>query len=82
MVRKSIGQNVTQTCQLVATILHLGNIELFIDRSCNVGVAVVRNMDVLAIVAKFLGIQPSMLESTTAFSIIGCSYCYGICAST
>ena len=36
-------------------------------RSCNVDAAVVRNMDVLAIVAEFLGIQSSTLESALSY---------------
>ena len=67
---KSVGlskRNVAQTCQLVAAILHLGNIEFTIDRGRDVDAAVVRNMDVLAIVAEFLGIQPSTLESALSY---------------
>ncbi|KAF8433780.1 P-loop containing nucleoside triphosphate hydrolase protein [Boletus edulis BED1] len=53
--------------QLVAAILHLGNIEFIIDRGRDVDAAVVRNVDVLGIVAEFLGIQPSALETTLAY---------------
>jgi chitin synthase len=67
---KTIGlskRHVAQTCQLVAAILHLGNLEFTIDRHRNVDAAVVRNMDTLAIVADFLGIQPSDLESALSY---------------
>ena len=70
MALKSIGLSkrlVAQTCQLVAAILHLGNIEFTIDRGRDVDAAVVRNMDVLGIVAEFLGVQPPALESTLAY---------------
>ncbi|KAF8428889.1 P-loop containing nucleoside triphosphate hydrolase protein [Boletus edulis BED1] len=53
--------------QLVAAILHLGNIEFIIDRGRDVDAAVVRNVDVLGIVAEFLGVQPSALETTLAY---------------
>ncbi|KAG6369453.1 P-loop containing nucleoside triphosphate hydrolase protein [Boletus reticuloceps] len=70
MALKSVGlskQHVAQTCQLVAAILHLGNIEFTIDRGRDVDAAVVRNVDVLGIVAEFLGVQPSALEATLAY---------------
>ncbi|KAG6379400.1 P-loop containing nucleoside triphosphate hydrolase protein [Boletus reticuloceps] len=70
MALKSVGlskRHVAQTCQLVAAILHLGNIEFTIDRGRDVDVAVVRNVDVLGIVAEFLGVQPSALEATLAY---------------
>ncbi|KAG6379225.1 myosin head-domain-containing protein [Boletus reticuloceps] len=70
MALKSIGlskRQVAQTCQLVAAMLHLGNIELTMDRGRDVDAAVVRNVDVLGIVAEFLGVQPSALESTLAY---------------
>ncbi|KAF9048289.1 glycosyltransferase family 2 protein [Hymenopellis radicata] len=67
---KTIGfskRHVAQTCQLVAAILHLGNLEFTIDRHRNEDAAVVRNLDVLAIVADFLGVQPSDLESALSY---------------
>ncbi|KAG6370548.1 hypothetical protein JVT61DRAFT_11337 [Boletus reticuloceps] len=70
MALKSVGlskRHVAQTCQLVAAILHLGNIEFTIDRGRDVDTAVVRNVDVLGIVAEFLGVQPSALETTLAY---------------
>ncbi|KAG6376773.1 myosin head, motor domain-containing protein [Boletus reticuloceps] len=70
MALKSVGlskRHVTQTCQLVAAILHLGNIKFTIDRSRDVDAAVIQNVDVLSIVAKFLGVQPSALETMLAY---------------
>ncbi|KAI0791459.1 glycosyltransferase family 2 protein [Irpex lacteus] len=51
---KNVGfskRHVAQTCQLIAAILHLGNLEFTIDRSRNEDAAVVRNLDVLDIPA-------------------------------
>ncbi|KAF8121277.1 P-loop containing nucleoside triphosphate hydrolase protein [Boletus edulis] len=70
MALKSVGlskRHVAQTCQLVAAILHLGNIEFTIDRGRDMDTAVVRGVDVLGIVTEFLGIQPSALETTLAY---------------
>ncbi|KAG5651222.1 hypothetical protein H0H81_009434 [Sphagnurus paluster] len=67
---KTIGlskRHVAQTCQLIAAILHLGNLEFTIDRSRNEDAAVVRNMDLLEVVADFLGIHPSELESVLSY---------------
>ncbi|KAJ8519110.1 hypothetical protein ONZ45_g3931 [Pleurotus djamor] len=67
---KTIGLSkrlVAQTCQLIAAILHLGNLEFTIDRSRNEDAAVVRNTDILEVVADFLGVQPSALESTLSY---------------
>ncbi|THU93370.1 glycosyltransferase family 2 protein [Dendrothele bispora CBS 962.96] len=67
---KTIGfskRHVAQTCQLLAAILHLGNLEFTIDRSRNEDAAVVRNTEVCAIVADFLGVQPSELEQVLSY---------------
>jgi chitin synthase len=67
---KTIGfskRHVAQTCQLVAAILHLGNLEFIIDRHRNEDAAVVRNVDVLEIVSDFLGIHPSELEAALSY---------------
>lgn len=67
---KNVGfskRHVAQTCQLIAAILHLGNLEFTIDRHRNEDAAVVRNTDVLAIVADFLGVQPAALEATLSY---------------
>ncbi len=63
---KSVGlskRQVAQSCQLVAAILHLGNLEFVTDRQRNEDAAVVRNTDALDIVAEFLGVQPAALET-------------------
>nr|AZQ26801.1 putative chitin synthase 4 [Ganoderma lucidum]QDK64613.1 chitin synthase [Ganoderma lucidum] len=67
---KNVGfskRHVAQTCQLVAAILHLGNLEFTIDRHRNEDAAVVRNLDVLQIVSEFLGVQPSALEAALSY---------------
>ncbi|KAL6309476.1 glycosyltransferase family 2 protein [Sparassis latifolia] len=70
MALKNVGfskRHVAQTCQLVAAILHLGNLEFHVDRSRNEDAAVVRNTDVLDIVADFLGVQPAALEAALSY---------------
>lgn len=67
---KTIGfskRHVAQTCQLIAAILHLGNLDFVTDRGRNEETAVVRNVDILEIVADFLGIQPSALEAALSY---------------
>jgi chitin synthase len=67
---KSIGfskRHVAQTCQLVAAILHLGNLEFIVDRHRNEDAAVVRNVDLLEIVSDFLGVQPAALEAALSY---------------
>ncbi|KAF9442722.1 glycosyltransferase family 2 protein [Macrolepiota fuliginosa MF-IS2] len=67
---KNIGmskRHVAQTCQLIAAILHLGNLEFIIDRGKNEDAAVVRNVDVLEIVADFLGVPASALEGVLSY---------------
>lgn len=67
---KSVGlskRHVAQTCQLVAAIIHLGQLDFTIDRHRNEDAAVVRNVDVLGIVADFLGVQSSALESVLSY---------------
>lgn len=67
---KTIGfskRHVAQTCQLIAAILHLGNLEFTIDRHRNEDAAVVRNTDILEIVADFLGVVPAALESILSY---------------
>ena len=69
---KTIGlskQHIAQTCQLIAMILHLGNLEFTIDRSRDIDAAVVRNTDTLALVADFLGVQPSALENALSYKM-------------
>ncbi|TFK52854.1 glycosyltransferase family 2 protein [Heliocybe sulcata] len=70
MAMKNVGlskRHVAQTCQLIAAILHLGNLEFTIDRHRNEDAAVVRNTDILAIVADFLGVQPAALENALSY---------------
>ncbi|KAJ7080469.1 glycosyltransferase family 2 protein [Mycena epipterygia] len=67
---KTIGlskRHVAQTCQLVAAILHLGNLEFTIDRHRNEDAAVVRNTDVCEIAADFLGVNPGDLEQALSY---------------
>ncbi|KAE9407584.1 P-loop containing nucleoside triphosphate hydrolase protein [Gymnopus androsaceus JB14] len=59
-------RHVAQTCQLLAAILHLGNLDFIIDRNRDEDAAVVRNTDVCAFVADFLGVHPSHLEQSLA----------------
>ena len=61
---KTIGLSkwhVAQTCQLIAAILHLGNLKFEIDCSHDVDAAVVRNTDILALVVDFLGIHTASI---------------------
>jgi chitin synthase len=55
-------RHVTQTWQLLASIIHLGQLDFTIDRHWNEDAAVVRNVDVLEIVADLLGVQATALE--------------------
>lgn len=67
---KTIGlskRHVAQTCQLLAAILHLGNLEFTVDRGRDVDAAVVRNTDILGIVAEFLGVQAGALEGAMSY---------------
>ncbi|KAG8881835.1 hypothetical protein FRB98_004105 [Tulasnella sp. 332] len=67
---KTVGfskRHVAQTCQLVAAILHLGNLEFYTDRKRNEDAAVVRNTDLLEIVAEFLGVLPTALEQVMSY---------------
>ncbi|KAG6369078.1 P-loop containing nucleoside triphosphate hydrolase protein [Boletus reticuloceps] len=61
------GSQVHWIVQLVAAILHLGNIEFTIDHSCDVDATVIWNVDVLGIVAKFLSLQPSAVETMLTY---------------
>ena len=69
---KNIGmskRHVAQTCQLLAAILHLGNLEFVIDRRRNEDSAVVKNTDALELVADFLGVQPTALETALSCKV-------------
>ncbi|KIK12469.1 hypothetical protein PISMIDRAFT_18730 [Pisolithus microcarpus 441] len=56
-----------KACQVVAAILHLGNLEFTINRSRDVDAAVMRNIDTLALIAESLGVQPSALENALSY---------------
>ncbi|KAI6029187.1 P-loop containing nucleoside triphosphate hydrolase protein [Pisolithus microcarpus] len=56
-----------EACQVVAAILHLGNLEFTINRSRDVDAAVMRNIDTLALIAESLGVQPSALENALSY---------------
>ncbi|KAJ7442556.1 P-loop containing nucleoside triphosphate hydrolase protein, partial [Mycena galericulata] len=65
-VLKTIGLSkwhIAQTCQIVAAILHLGNLAFTINPSRNEDAAVVRNMYVCEIVADFLGLQGDLEQA-------------------
>ncbi|KAG9050905.1 hypothetical protein FS842_011290, partial [Serendipita sp. 407] len=67
---KAIGfskRHVAQACQLLAAILHLGNLDFIHDKHRNEDAAVVRNTDILEIVAEFLGVPPADLEATLSY---------------
>ncbi|KAJ7724605.1 glycosyltransferase family 2 protein [Mycena maculata] len=67
---KTIGlskRHVAQCCQLLAAILHLGNLEFTLDRSRDSDAAVVRNVDLLHLIADFLGVPPAALEASLAY---------------
>ncbi|EJU01525.1 glycosyltransferase family 2 protein [Dacryopinax primogenitus] len=70
MAMKSVGlskRHIAQTFQLLAAILHLGNIDFTMDKSRNEDAAVVKNVDQLEIVADFLGVQPHALEAVMQY---------------
>ena len=60
---------VAQVCQLLATILHIGNLQFSSDRGLEEG-AVVTNFDVMAIVAEFLGVATESLAELFSFKTI------------
>ncbi|KAI6013105.1 P-loop containing nucleoside triphosphate hydrolase protein [Pisolithus microcarpus] len=67
---KTIGlskQHAIQACQVVAAILHLGNLEFTIDCLRDVDTAVMCNIDTLALIAESLGVQPSALENALSY---------------
>ena len=70
MALETIGfskRHVTQTRQLATAILHSGNLEFTINRHRNEDAAILRNADLLHIVADFLGIQPAALSRNRPF---------------
>lgn len=67
---KTIGLSkryVAQTCQLLAAILHLGNLDFIVDKHRNEDAAVVRNFETLEIVAEFLGVASTDLEAVLSY---------------
>ena len=67
---KAVGlskRQVAQTCQLLAAILHLGNLDFTIDKHRNEDAAVVRNVETLEIVSEFLGVPPTDLEAVLSY---------------
>ncbi|KIK18435.1 hypothetical protein PISMIDRAFT_14351, partial [Pisolithus microcarpus 441] len=67
---KTVGlskRHAVQACQVVAAILHLGNLKFTIDCSRDVNTTVVHNVNTLALIAESLGIQPSALENALSY---------------
>ncbi|WAQ87615.1 hypothetical protein PtA15_8A520 [Puccinia triticina] len=67
---KAIGfskKSVASTCQLLAAILHLGNLEFVLDKGKNAEAATVSNPPLLDVVASFLGVKSETLESTLTY---------------
>nr|ABB70410.1 hypothetical chitin synthase class V [Puccinia graminis] len=67
---KAIGfskKSVASTCQLLAAILHLGNLEFVLDKGKNAEAATVANPPLLDVVASFLGVKSETLESTLTY---------------
>ena len=60
---------VAQVCQLLATILHIGNLQFTSGGASHEG-AVVHNYDVLTIVAEFLGVSQEALAELFSFKTI------------
>ncbi|KAI6037189.1 myosin head, motor domain-containing protein, partial [Pisolithus microcarpus] len=60
-------RHAVQACQVVAAILHLGNLEFTINHLRDVNAAVMRNINTLALVAESLGVQPSALENALSY---------------
>ncbi|PLW12505.1 hypothetical protein PCANC_16555 [Puccinia coronata f. sp. avenae] len=67
---KAIGfskKSVASTCQLLAAILHLGNLEFVLDKAKNAEAATVANPPLLDVIASFLGVKSESLESTLTY---------------
>jgi chitin synthase len=60
---------VAQICQLLAAILHVGNLQFSSERTTEDG-AIVTNMDVLATVAEFLGVPTELLAELFSFKSV------------
>ncbi|GAA5929616.1 uncharacterized protein JCM15063_004203 [Sporobolomyces koalae] len=77
---KAVGfpkKAVASICQLLAAILHLGNIDFVMDKRRNPDSAVVKNAHVLEIAAEFLGVEASELEYslTNKSTVLGGEVC-------
>ncbi|KAE8225588.1 hypothetical protein CF319_g1685 [Tilletia indica] len=67
---KNIGltkRQVASICQVLAAILHLGNLEFFQDRHRTQDSASVRNPELLSTIAEFLGIETRSLEESLTY---------------
>lgn len=60
---------VAQVCQLLATIVHIGNLQFLSGGADHEG-AIVQNLDVLDTVAEFLGVPAESLEELFSFKTI------------
>ncbi|BGP30551.1 hypothetical protein JCM10296v2_002306 [Rhodotorula toruloides] len=77
---KAVGfpkKAVASICQVLAAILHLGNLDFHMDRSRNSDSAVIKNVHVLETAAEFLGVDPSELEYalTNKSTLVGGEVC-------
>lgn len=69
---KTVGMStrlVAQVCQLLATIVHIGNLQ-FMDGGASHEGAVVQNFDVLNTVAEFLGVSAEALAELFSFKTV------------
>ncbi|MCO5583292.1 hypothetical protein L7F22_037202 [Adiantum nelumboides] len=67
---KNVGlskRHVASICQVLAAILHLGNLEFYQDRHRTQDSASIRNPEVLHICAEFLGITSKALEESLTY---------------
>lgn len=60
-------RHVASICQVLAAILHLGNVEFYQDKHRTQDSASVRNPEVLELVSGFLGIQTKALEEVLTY---------------
>ncbi|KAL8280137.1 hypothetical protein RQP46_007467 [Phenoliferia psychrophenolica] len=77
---KAIGfpkKAVASVCQILAAILHLGNLDFAMDRARSIDSAVVKNAHVLERVADFLGVDAASLETalTNKTALVGGEMC-------
>ncbi len=77
---KAVGfpkKAVASICQLLAAVLHLGNVDFVVDKRRNEDSAVVKNYPTLEIVAEFLGVDAGELELalTQKSSLVGNTVC-------